>query len=77
MAGVLGAMSGHRRCNDGPMGKSDRALVFGLLGLLLGTGVAPGAWLSAVMALVVLLLLMTIVNRVRHGVVAEGTGKDQ
>ncbi len=75
MAGVLGALCGHGRRNDGPMGKSDRALVFGLLGLLLGAGVAPGAWLSAVMALLVLLLLLTIVNRVRHGLVAESTAE--
>lgn len=75
MAGVLGALCGHGRRNDGPMGKSDRALVFGLLGLLLGAGVAPGAWLSAVMALLVLLLLLTIVNRVRHGLAAESTAE--
>ena len=68
IAGVLGVVTAGNRCNDGPMGKSDRALVFGLLGLLLGAGVAPGAWLSAVMALIALLLLLTIANRVRRGI---------
>ncbi len=68
IAGVLGVVTAGNRRNDGPMGKSDRALVFGLLGLLLGAGVAPGAWLSAVMALIALLLLLTIANRVRRGV---------
>lgn len=68
IAGVLGVVTAGNRRNDGPMGKSDRALVFGLLGLLLGAGVAPGAWLSAVMALIALLLLLTIANRVRRGI---------
>jgi CDP-diacylglycerol--glycerol-3-phosphate 3-phosphatidyltransferase len=68
MAGVLGIVTARNRRNDGPMGKSDRALVFGLLGLLLGAGVAPEAWLTAAMALIALLLLLTIANRVRRGI---------
>ena len=40
MAGVLGATAGASRRYDGPMGKSDRAFVFGLIGLLAGSGVA-------------------------------------
>ena len=77
MAGVLGAVTGQRRRNDGPMGKSDRALVFGLLGLFLGAGVAPGVWLSAVMALVALLLLLTIANRVRQGIAEGNAGESR
>jgi CDP-diacylglycerol--glycerol-3-phosphate 3-phosphatidyltransferase len=38
MAGALGPMVGAARRFDGPMGKSDRALVFGALGLYLGLG---------------------------------------
>src|SRR5262249_6588666 len=37
-AGVLGPMVGAARRYDGPMGKSDRALVFGALGLWIGVG---------------------------------------
>jgi CDP-diacylglycerol--glycerol-3-phosphate 3-phosphatidyltransferase len=59
------------------MGKSDRALVFGLLGLFLGAGVAPGVWLSAGMALVALLLLLTIANRVRQGIAEGSTGESR
>jgi CDP-diacylglycerol--glycerol-3-phosphate 3-phosphatidyltransferase len=36
MAGALGPMVGAARRFDGPMGKSDRALVFGALGLMSG-----------------------------------------
>ena len=38
MAGALGPMVGAVRRFDGPMGKSDRALVFGALGLYVGLG---------------------------------------
>lgn len=70
MAGVLGAMTGGERCNDGPMGKSDRALVFGLLALLLGSGHLPADWLQTALNLVAGLLVWTIVKRVRHGMTA-------
>jgi CDP-diacylglycerol--glycerol-3-phosphate 3-phosphatidyltransferase len=39
MTGVVAVQIGATRRYDGPMGKSDRAFVFGLLALLLGLGV--------------------------------------
>lgn len=68
MASVLAITSGRGRRNDGPLGKSDRALVFGVAGLLVGSGVAPDPWLTWVLAAVAVLLLLTTVNRVRRGV---------
>jgi CDP-diacylglycerol--glycerol-3-phosphate 3-phosphatidyltransferase len=68
MAGVLGVAAGASRRYDGPMGKSDRAFVFGALGLLIGCGVAPGAWLGWTLLALSLLLVVTIVNRVRRGI---------
>jgi len=67
MAGMLGATVGGERRYDGPMGKSDRALVFGVLGLLVGCGVDPQPWIAWALAAVALLVLVTIVNRVRRG----------
>jgi len=67
MAGVLAAQLGASRRYDGPMGKSDRAFVFGALGLALGLGAPAGRWLTLVLALVALLLGLTIVRRVRRG----------
>ena len=67
MAGVLGVMVGASRRYDGPMGKSDRAFVFGLIGLLAGSGVALGAVLNWIWAGVAFLIIVTIVNRVRRG----------
>jgi CDP-diacylglycerol--glycerol-3-phosphate 3-phosphatidyltransferase len=69
MTGTVAVMTGASRRYDGPMGKSDRAFVFGLLGLLIGSGVAAGAWLNWVWAALALLIVITIVNRVRNGII--------
>jgi len=70
MTGVLALAIGAGRRYDGPMGKSDRALLFGLLGLLLAVGVTPGTWLTITLVGTNLLLLITIGNRA-HGALKE------
>lgn len=65
MSGVIALQIGAERRYDGPMGKSDRAVVFGTIGLLLGLGLSPGAWLEYLMIAVCALLCLTIVNRAR------------
>lgn len=65
--GVLGPNVGASRRYDGPMGKSDRALVIGVLGLWLGLSGSFPEWLAWLMPLMVLLLLITCVRRVRAG----------
>jgi CDP-diacylglycerol---glycerol-3-phosphate 3-phosphatidyltransferase len=67
MTGVLMQTLGASRRYDGPMGKSDRAFVFGWLGLVIGLGLPRGYWLTALLAVVAGLLVLTIVNRVRRG----------
>ena len=62
---------GSARRYDGPMGKSDRAFVFGLLALLLGLGVPTGRWLFYVQLLLSALLSLTIVNRARRALKTE------
>lgn len=63
MAGVVAVQIGASRRYDGPMGKSDRAFVFGLLALLLGTGVDVHWWANAVLIVVAALSAVTVVNR--------------
>lgn len=66
-AGAMGPMVGASRRYDGPLGKSDRALVVGALGLWIGLGLPlfPLAfWLMPALAA---LLGWTIVNRIRGG----------
>ena len=70
-AGVLGSAIGASRRYDGPMGKSDRAFAFGALGLWVGVGGVLPAWTAWLMPAIAALLVVTIVNRVRHGL-AEG-----
>ena len=66
VAGIVAVQIGASRRYDGPMGKSDRAFVFGLLALLLGAGAEPGRWADIGLMVVVALLVLTIVNRARR-----------
>jgi CDP-diacylglycerol--glycerol-3-phosphate 3-phosphatidyltransferase len=65
MTGVLGVQIGASRRYDGPMGKSDRAFVFGALGLLLGLELPVFRIVPLVLWMVLLLLTLTIFNRSR------------
>jgi len=65
MVGVIGVQIGASRRYDGPLGKSDRAFLFGLLGLLLGLGAHIERAIPFVLGAMILLLALTIVNRVR------------
>lgn len=71
--GVLGqAVTGSRRY-DGPLGKSDRAFIFGALGLWYGlSGVLP-IWLYWLMPLLAVLLALTVFNRIRRALVEAKT----
>ena len=66
-AGVLGPMVGASRRYDGPMGKSDRAFVFGALGLWIGLTTALPDWVAYAMPALAAALAWTIVNRVQRG----------
>lgn len=63
MAGVVAVQIGASRRYDGPMGKSDRAFVFGLLALLLGVGLSPQWWANAGLVVVASLAALTVFNR--------------
>ncbi|WP_220815823.1 CDP-alcohol phosphatidyltransferase family protein [Pseudomonas paralcaligenes] len=72
-AGVLGPMVGASRRYDGPMGKSDRAFCFGVLGAGVATGWLPSSWINGLLVIVLLLLVATLTNRVRQGLAEVGT----
>jgi len=65
MTGVLAIHIGGRRRYDGPMGKSDRAFVFGALALARGFGFEGPKWVNGVLMIVALLLAITICARAR------------
>jgi CDP-diacylglycerol---glycerol-3-phosphate 3-phosphatidyltransferase len=66
-AGVLGQTVGSSRRYDGPLGKSDRALVFGALGLWIGTGGPLPSWIGWIVPMIAVLLVVTVANRVYAG----------
>jgi len=66
MTGVIAIQIGASRRYDGPMGKSDRAFAFGLLALLIAFGVPVGVWANIALFIILILLILTIVNRARH-----------
>jgi len=65
-AGALGPTVGASRRYDGPLGKSDRAFVFGALGLYVGLGWPLPAWSAFLMPLLALGVAWTIFNRIRR-----------
>lgn len=71
MAGALGPMVGAPRQYDGPVGKSDRAFLFGALGLWLGLAgqlPAPIFWLLPAACAGI---AVNIVNRIHSGIAAS------
>ena len=68
LAGALAAAVGATRRYDGPMGKSDRALLFGALGAWVGLGGAVPGWFAWLPYAVAVLIAVNVVNRVRAGI---------
>ncbi|MGO1541257.1 MAG: CDP-alcohol phosphatidyltransferase family protein [Luteimonas sp.] len=66
-AGVLGLMVGASRRYEGPMGKSDRALVIGVVGVLLAMGWIDGTGVDIAAMIVAALCLPTLWRRVGAG----------
>jgi CDP-diacylglycerol--glycerol-3-phosphate 3-phosphatidyltransferase len=65
MTGVVAVQIGASRRYDGPMGKSDRAFAFGLLAVLLGSGLEPATWANVGLLVVAMLTAATVLNRAR------------
>lgn len=65
--GVLGQVHGSGRRYDGPMGKSDRACVFGLIGTIYAVLGQLPSWFSWALYAVAFLLAFTCINRIRTG----------
>lgn len=68
MAGALGPMIGAERRYDGPMGKSDRAFVFGVLGLWVGLTPHLPMWSFWLLPVMTAAIVLNIFNRVRGGI---------
>jgi CDP-diacylglycerol--glycerol-3-phosphate 3-phosphatidyltransferase len=71
-AGVLGVPAGIGRNYAGPLGKSDRALALGAVAVLIAVGFWTPGVVTAIFALLTLLSLVTVANRVRAGLAPVG-----
>lgn len=67
-AGVLAHAQGKERCYQGPVTKSDRALIMSLLSLAFFFGLESPWVINGVLILVSALSLLTIRNRIRFGI---------
>ena len=61
--GVIAETIAGERRYDGPVGKSERALVFGFAGLLMALGAWPGWWFAILMILMIALSARAAWNR--------------
>jgi CDP-diacylglycerol---glycerol-3-phosphate 3-phosphatidyltransferase len=73
-AGALGPTVGATRRYDGPMGKSDRAVVFGALGLWVAFEAPLPGWTAGLMPAVAGLVAWTIINRVQRALAEAPKG---
>ncbi len=64
LCGVVAATIGAERRYDGPMGKSDRAFLVGLLGLLLAVGWIGDGTVDVVLGMAGLLCVLTCIRRI-------------
>ena len=67
LCGILGQVQGKTRRYDGPMGKSDRAFVFGVLGLLYAMSGSLHSFFWWVANILIILLIVTCIKRVKNG----------
>ena len=70
--GVLGQVQGKTRLYDGPLGKSDRAFLFGVLGLVYVFSPTLLDFLYWVLWVDIILLIVTCVKRVKSGLSEVG-----
>ena len=70
--GVLGQVQGKTRRYDGPLGKSDRAFLFGVLGLVYVFVPVLPDFLYWLVWIAIILLIATCVNRVKSGLAEVG-----
>ena len=70
--GVLGQVQGKTRRYDGPLGKSDRAFLFGVLGLVYVFVPVLPDFLYSLLWVDIILLIVTCVKRVKSGLAEVG-----
>lgn len=65
-SGLLGKAIGKNRRYDGPMGKSDRALLLGIYGLLLAFGIDISAYSDYIFGVIIILIVISTFIRLKR-----------
>ena len=65
MTGVVAVQIGATRRYEGPFGKSDRAVFFGAVAIVLAAGLRPGLWTAIFLILGACAGVLTIIKRAR------------
>ncbi len=68
LTGLAAVLNGKPRVYAGPSGKSDRAFIFGVMGILAGMEIMNPTVYNAILGIVAVLLLVTIANRVKKAI---------
>lgn len=68
LSGLAAVMNQKARQFQGPMGKSDRAFAFGIIAILVSCGVTTALLYQSLLAMIFILLLRTIYNRVINAI---------
>ncbi|MBC7427830.1 MAG: CDP-alcohol phosphatidyltransferase family protein [Bacteriovorax sp.] len=68
LTGLAAVLNGKPRVYVGPSGKSDRAFIFGFLGILVGLNLTTPRVYNSILGIVAVLLLITIVNRTKKAI---------
>lgn len=66
--GLAALLNGKPRCYAGPSGKSDRAFIFGVMAIMVGSGMQNEGLYSTILTIVMFLLVATLVNRTRKSI---------
>lgn len=66
MCGIMGIQIGASRRYDGPMGKSDRAFIFGLFAFIMTFYPVPLEIINILLYIITVLLIYTIFNRIKN-----------
>lgn len=76
MAGVVAVQVGAPRSYQGPMGKSDRAVLMGVVAAIIALGYGSVAVFDVILGLGSVALLVTMINRVRNAL-GDANSKDR
>lgn len=75
VTGILGAVIGAERRQDGPLGKRPRGVLISVVAFTIGVGISPEGWVNLLLIIMLPMLVITSINRVKLSLIQVGEGK--